>query len=261
MKIGIYKIQSLVNNKVYIGYSNNIERRWYEHIRLLKSNSHYNTYLQKHYNKYLLNKKEIFTLHILEECNDLKLLPEKEQYYINKYKSNNKYKGFNLTPGGEDLLNLSDESKNKRRNTIISKCDSVYVYTVQGKYVGDFKCVPDVANMLKLNKNSVINSLSRGIQLKGYLFYREKRYFTKYLPNFHGTKLIILNSKFELLETMKGMKNAEIKYNIKMNTINSSCNRLQLCNKSYYFIRNKDVKRFEEKYKIALRLLDNELGS
>ena len=29
--IGIYKITNLINNKSYIGLSNNIERRWSEH--------------------------------------------------------------------------------------------------------------------------------------------------------------------------------------------------------------------------------------
>ena len=36
--IGIYKIENIINNKVYIGSSNNIERRWKEHKRLLNNN-------------------------------------------------------------------------------------------------------------------------------------------------------------------------------------------------------------------------------
>ena len=31
--IGIYKIENLVNGKIYIGQSQNIERRWREHKR------------------------------------------------------------------------------------------------------------------------------------------------------------------------------------------------------------------------------------
>ena len=50
--IGIYKIENKINGKVYIGQSNNIIRRWEEHISKLNNNSHENKILQYSWNKY-----------------------------------------------------------------------------------------------------------------------------------------------------------------------------------------------------------------
>lgn len=48
--IGIYKI--IINNKVYIGSSFNIQKRLIQHKSDLKNNRHDNQYLQNAYNKY-----------------------------------------------------------------------------------------------------------------------------------------------------------------------------------------------------------------
>ena len=50
-KSGIYQIRNLVNNKIYVGSSNNLYRRkTYEHFRELRLNKHHNKYLQNSYN-------------------------------------------------------------------------------------------------------------------------------------------------------------------------------------------------------------------
>jgi group I intron endonuclease len=50
--MGIYKIFNKVNNKYYIGSSNNIKRRWRDHKKMLRGNRHDNIYLQNSWNKY-----------------------------------------------------------------------------------------------------------------------------------------------------------------------------------------------------------------
>ena len=95
---GIYKITNKINNKIYIGQSINIARRWQEHRqRAFNINgSQYNIPLYKAIRKYGLNN---FSFEILEECIKTKL-DEKEQFYIQKYNSNNPIFGYNLTAGG-----------------------------------------------------------------------------------------------------------------------------------------------------------------
>ena len=44
---GIYKIQNLVNNKIYIGSSINLKTRYRTHLRTLNENNHANRLLQK----------------------------------------------------------------------------------------------------------------------------------------------------------------------------------------------------------------------
>lgn len=101
MTCGVYKIENKVNGKVYIGCSNNIERRWREHK--LYGTSCYGTYhcvLYDSINKYGI---ENFSFNILEECNQEELF-EKERYYIDYYDSYNN--GYNMTFGGEGNKNF-----------------------------------------------------------------------------------------------------------------------------------------------------------
>ena len=92
--IGIYKIENLANNKVYIGLSSNLNKRFYEHKRLLILNTHTNRYLQRSWNKY---GQDNFIFEILEICNKDDL-SNKEIYYIQKYDSF--INGYNSTSGG-----------------------------------------------------------------------------------------------------------------------------------------------------------------
>ena len=74
MTCGIYKIYCDSNNRTYIGSSNNIERRFKEHLGDLRNNRHSNQYLQNSYNKY---GEEITTYpSILEASRVLKVDPK-----------------------------------------------------------------------------------------------------------------------------------------------------------------------------------------
>ena len=49
---GIYCIENIINHKKYIGQSQNVFRRMYNHKNLLRNNKHHNSYLQNSWNKY-----------------------------------------------------------------------------------------------------------------------------------------------------------------------------------------------------------------
>jgi len=78
MTTGIYKIENLLNHKVYIGQSIHIERRWMEHCRLSTS-----SVISDAIKKY---GKENFSFQVLEECK-VEELDKKEIYYIHKFNS------------------------------------------------------------------------------------------------------------------------------------------------------------------------------
>lgn len=80
--IGIYKITNIKNGKVYIGQSNNIERRWSEHKRPYKRQNPTN----KLYQAFNLDGIENFNFEILEEC-ALEELNNREKFYIQKFDS------------------------------------------------------------------------------------------------------------------------------------------------------------------------------
>lgn len=81
---GIYKIKNIINNKIYIGSSNNIYKRKNEHFSALKNGSHCNAHLQRAYNFYGENN---FIFEIIETCNEIDLL-KVEQKYLDKYFDN-----------------------------------------------------------------------------------------------------------------------------------------------------------------------------
>ena len=94
--IGIYKIQNKVNNKIYIGQSICIEKRWKEHQNnAFNINTHtYNYPLYRAIRKYGL---ENFQFTVIEETS-IENLTEEEQYWIDYYNTLNPNLGYNLVP-------------------------------------------------------------------------------------------------------------------------------------------------------------------
>jgi group I intron endonuclease len=80
---GIYKIESKIHpDRIYIGSSIDIRRRWENHRYELKKNIHASNKFQNHYNKYGASDL-IYTM--IESCESNKLI-EREQYYIDTLK-------------------------------------------------------------------------------------------------------------------------------------------------------------------------------
>lgn len=90
MKKAIYKITNNINKKIYIGQSNNPNRRFQEH---LSGNVKYKNLLKDAIKKY---GKENFTMEILEWTEDFN---KREQYYISILRSLSPY-GYNIEKGG-----------------------------------------------------------------------------------------------------------------------------------------------------------------
>jgi group I intron endonuclease len=108
---GIYMIRNLVNNKVYVGKSVNVEKRFNEHKRKLISNTHDNIHLQRAWNTY---GKENFSFTIIKCCEE-SLLNEKEIYYIKELNSNNMDFGYNLTDGGDGATGYRHTEETKKK--------------------------------------------------------------------------------------------------------------------------------------------------
>lgn len=116
VKSGIYCIRCLIDENRYIGWSSDIQNRFWDHKCGLRSNKHFSTYLQRAWNKH---KEENFVFEIIEEypCDEtiLKLM---EIYFIAFYESFvYDGHGYNLTRGGEGNLGhiATEESLEKMR--------------------------------------------------------------------------------------------------------------------------------------------------
>lgn len=94
---GIYAIKNVVNNKFYIGKSENIKVRWLSHKSLLRNNKHHCLKLQDDWNKY---GETAFEFLRLEMVDDIKIIFKRERHWYLKYRE--KYKTYNEVKTGVD---------------------------------------------------------------------------------------------------------------------------------------------------------------
>ena len=91
---GIYCIENLLNNKKYIGQSEELDVRLAKHFWLLNKNKHDNRHLQGAFN---IDGIDNFSFYVLEECECIsKILDEKETYYMDLYKTLDPRFGYNI---------------------------------------------------------------------------------------------------------------------------------------------------------------------
>lgn len=99
--VGIYKITNLINRKIYIGKSGNIESRWKDHKRHSFDSKYdsYNCYIHCAIRKYGIDN---FKFEVIEECK-IEELDEKEKYWIKYYGTYpiSNGRGYNVFPGGK----------------------------------------------------------------------------------------------------------------------------------------------------------------
>lgn len=100
MSIGIYKIENLINHKIYIGQSVHIEKRWQEHCQKSKK-----SLISQAISKY---GKENFSFQILEEVNDITLLNDLESQYIQRFNS--------LAPNGYNIILIDNKQHHQFNN-------------------------------------------------------------------------------------------------------------------------------------------------
>jgi group I intron endonuclease len=164
--IGIYKIENLINHKIYVGKSHNIESRWVHHKGSLNNNRHINKPLQNAWNKYGENN---FNFSIIHVCNDESVLPMLEIYYISKYNSFIKNNGYNLTIGGEGCAGriITDEFRQKigdfHRGKKLSQKQVDYM---KNNFIGSgnpfFGRKHTLETKKKISEDHIINGRSKG---------------------------------------------------------------------------------------------------
>lgn len=95
---GIYIIRNEANNKVYIGKSEDVNRRIIRHINSLYNGTNNNKHLQAAFNKYGDKMFDISLLQILDKNEDIN---EREKYWIDHFKAYDRKFGYNKTKGGD----------------------------------------------------------------------------------------------------------------------------------------------------------------
>lgn len=112
---GIYIIENIKNNKMYIGLTKKcFMERFETHILKLNCNQHANKHLQASWNKY---GEENFIFDILEIVEEEELITDREIYWINYYQSYDRDYGYNKTYGGESVV-LTPEIRKKQSESL-----------------------------------------------------------------------------------------------------------------------------------------------
>lgn len=113
MTIGIYSLYWEEQDLIYIGQSQNIEKRFTEHLYKLNSNTHHNWKVQEAYHKY---GDPVFN--ILEECS-LPSLNDREVYWTEEFNSLNSSVGLNIISAGDAGRGTTHACSKFSRKTIL----------------------------------------------------------------------------------------------------------------------------------------------
>ncbi len=113
----IYKFTNKINNKIYIGKTQNLKKRISTHIRLSKNpKNRFHLAIKK----YGINN---FKVEVLKVCKNQIDLSEREQYYISYFKSIKK--GYNLTEGGTGGDVFSFQSPERKQEILRKRSKSM----------------------------------------------------------------------------------------------------------------------------------------
>lgn len=109
MKIcGIYSITNTINNKIYIGSSCDIKRRWRHHKQHLTKNIHHCIHLQRAWNKY---GEKNFIFDIVTRCEKDDLLIIEQSILDKAQKNNSKYYNTSYHAGGQEPKTITNKQK------------------------------------------------------------------------------------------------------------------------------------------------------
>lgn len=168
----IYKILNSIDDRVYIGSTVNLNKRWSEHKRDLSKNRHQNIHLQNFVNKYGLNA---LIFEILEETNNSNLLV-REQYHmdntINKFNIalNSSAPMLNKKHTAKALIKISNSSTGsnnsmygkKRPQWLIDKLTLCNLGRVKSNYEKIIRLInlPNRHELLLKKNGQIINCFS-----------------------------------------------------------------------------------------------------
>lgn len=111
MKIsGVYFIKNKVTQKIYVGSSIDIYRRWARHKDDLLKNKHHSVKLQNSYNKHGIQQFEFF---LAESAFTSKQLQKIEQKWIEKF--NSFHNGYNSAPFANEVWLMPKTKEHKRK--------------------------------------------------------------------------------------------------------------------------------------------------
>lgn len=169
--IYIYKITNIINNKVYIGQTNNYENRWRSHKGCKSNHPLYNS--MRYYGV------DNFTFEVLCEIDDDQHEADQfEIFMIEQYNSADRRFGYNLTLGGNCCRGgLSEETRQKMSKSAKKRTDESYfnfIHYNKGKKLSKEHC-KKLGEVRKGSKHSEETRKKMSESAKGKKFSEEHK--------------------------------------------------------------------------------------
>lgn len=183
----------LLNKKLYIGQTTNLRVRLKNYINGIYTKTHY---IARALDKYLRSKDSHF--YIMCICSTKEELNEKEKFYINKYDTTNKNKGYNLTEGGDSPI-ISEDTLRKMINSAKNK-KKVYCKIIESGEIIEFESRRDCGRQLNVDIGTIYN----GIKRKCLVY---KKYYFSYDGDFSNHSDKATNKRNILSSKLKNNRN------------------------------------------------------
>ena len=156
----VYKITDLTNNKIYIGATTEGSGvRFNRHVARAAQGSSYPIHIaiREH-------GKENFKLEILQMCDSLDEMNERETYWIAKEGSTNPEIGYNKKAGGGIRFQTSETRRkigDLHRGKISEKRKSILQYDSDGNFLKEYPSIADAELETAIVRSSIIRVLKK----------------------------------------------------------------------------------------------------
>lgn len=156
----VYKIIDLTNNKIYIGATTEGSGlRFHRHVIRAEAGSSYPIH-----QAILQHGVENFKVEILEFCNSLDHMNEREAYWIAFTGCTNPEIGYNGKAGG-GIRFQTEESRSKigeaHKGKISTKRKTVLQYSSEGNFIREYSSLSLAENMTGISRSSILRVINK----------------------------------------------------------------------------------------------------
>lgn len=208
MKIcGIYTVTNILDGKIYVGYSDDIDKRFTQHKSQLSCFRHRNRYLQRAWNKY---GEKVFEFEVLEECEEI-FLVALEHYWCTILRVHDRRYGYNIRPTHPYQRSNSHSIESRIRISDAFK-KPVVVLDLKGRLLNQFDSFREASIFLNIELRNVSDAIRkyRG-RFKNFLFILKSEYnpnleYRHVRTDNRSREILALNIKTNEHEEFKNVK-------------------------------------------------------
>jgi hypothetical protein len=181
MSSGVYKIENIVNGRIYIGSSKDLKKRWWKHKSELRLNRHYSKEMQLDYNNF---GEKTFLFQILETCKEEDLLNIEQKYLniLNPFYNLCRYAGSPLgikfSENHKQIISNAlkgiyrPKGKNNPRSKAIIQLD------INNSFLARFDNARDIERKLNIEHSNIISCCKGRLKSSGgYKWLYEDDYY------------------------------------------------------------------------------------